>query len=576
MYKKHYKMYKDGKHWVVAAVIAAVGAEITVAFHEVHAATINNKPAVAAKTATTTVTNVTNQSSQVASQQKSLTNSQVKTVTVSAQSQVSQAKQSSQQLVASQVTSVSAVTSQASSVNSTAVTSQSFVTSATNKHNDSATVSQAPKMVQTSYNTATSMHITASVASQQVATSVSPTISATTSDNASQAASATSVTSQSIASQQSATSNVHSSQTATALDLVSQQASTHNMQSNVNNNNQQTNIASQANNPVAKAQSVSLAASTAVLTLGDSNAPRMDAIDLSSWNNNGQTITVDQFRYIKSCGVKTIIVKLTEGNYYTWSGALADIRNAQAAGLNVSVYHFAHYNSYNSAINEANYFANAIDSLGLSKNIVVVDDLEANDTNVNNEAYYTQVFFNQLANRGYHNHVLYTFVSYGQRANVVNAVGADHVWMAQYPYTPSKDSLWNTQYGAWQFSCTTTIQGLAGYFDVSIDYKNIFGDNTPQQVEQNGKWYLEQNGKKLTGFQQVPGQNKTCYYDPNNGGAMVYGQQYINGHWYLFDQNTGAMQTGWQTVYDGSLHRNKDVWYNAQGQMAHGLTEVSN
>ncbi|MFT8825369.1 MAG: hypothetical protein ABF536_05470, partial [Liquorilactobacillus mali] len=33
---------------------------------------------------------------------------------------------------------------------------------------------------------------------------------------------------------------------------------------------------------------------------------------------------------------------------------------------------------------------------------------------------------------------------------------------------------------------------------------------------------------------------KTVYY--NGNGQMLYGKQFINGKWYTFDKNTGAMK----------------------------------
>ncbi|WP_262338551.1 hypothetical protein [Lactiplantibacillus plantarum] len=44
---------------------------------------------------------------------------------------------------------------------------------------------------------------------------------------------------------------------------------------------------------------------------------------------------------------------------------------------------------------------------------------------------------------------------------------------------------------------------------------------------------------------------------------MQYGQQHLNGHSYLFDQKTGAMQTGFKYI----SQQNKIVYYNSQGQM---------
>ncbi|MEL1239423.1 N-acetylmuramoyl-L-alanine amidase, partial [Liquorilactobacillus nagelii] len=55
----------------------------------------------------------------------------------------------------------------------------------------------------------------------------------------------------------------------------------------------------------------------------------------------------------------------------------------------------------------------------------------------------------------------------------------------------------------------------------------------------NGHWYLFDTviGSMKTGFQYIANQHKTVYY--NNNGQMLYGQQYLNGHWYLFDTVIG-------------------------------------
>ncbi|RWZ60992.1 hypothetical protein EQK34_16710 [Lacticaseibacillus paracasei] len=53
-------------------------------------------------------------------------------------------------------------------------------------------------------------------------------------------------------------------------------------------------------------------------------------------------------------------------------------------------------------------------------------------------------------------------------------------------------------------------------------------------------------GSMKTGFQYIANQHKTVYY--NNNGQMLYGQQHLNGHWYLFDTVTFLMKTGFQYI----------------------------
>ena len=91
------------------------------------------------------------------------------------------------------------------------------------------------------------------------------------------------------------------------------------------------------------------------------------------------------------------------------------------------------------------------------------------------------------------------------------------------------------------------------------------------QVNENGKWYLRENGKNLTGFQYIKNQNKTVYYDPLTG-QMLYGQQKINGYWYDFDSITGAMKFGYQWI----SNQNKEVYYNpVTGSMVYGQQKIN-
>ena len=86
----------------------------------------------------------------------------------------------------------------------------------------------------------------------------------------------------------------------------------------------------------------------------------------------------------------------------------------------------------------------------------------------------------------------------------------------------------------------------------------------------NGHWYLfDNNGHYKTGFQWIPEQHKTVYYARN--GQMQYGQQRINGHWYLLDNCTGAMKTGFQWI----ANQHKTVYYAGNGQMQYGQQRIN-
>ena len=135
------------------------------------------------------------------------------------------------------------------------------------------------------------------------------------------------------------------------------------------------------------------------------------------------------------------------------------------------------------------------------------------------------------------------------------------------------------QYG-WQW-----IENATRYFDT------FTGKMAVGQQKLNDHWYLfDQNGVMQRGFQYIPDQNKTVYYNKQGQmqygwqwienatryfdtftGKMAIGQQKLNDHWYLFDQN-GVMQRGFQYIPD----QNKTVYYNEQGQMQYGWQWIEN
>ncbi|MGL9971897.1 GH25 family lysozyme [Enterococcus sp. DIV1420a] len=102
--------------------------------------------------------------------------------------------------------------------------------------------------------------------------------------------------------------------------------------------------------------------------------PKDDFIDISSWNGN---IQVESYRnLINTYGVKGNVVKLTEGLGYRNPAARNQIENAKAAGLQVSAYHYAQYNSEWQARLEAQFFAQTARDLGFQSDDILINDLE--------------------------------------------------------------------------------------------------------------------------------------------------------------------------------------------------------
>ena len=139
------------------------------------------------------------------------------------------------------------------------------------------------------------------------------------------------------------------------------------------------------------------------------------------------------------------------------------------------------------------------------------------------------------------------------------------------------------QYG-WQW-----VNNATRYFDT------FNGAMVTGQQRINGHWYLfDNNGAMQRGFQNLKayGDDKTVYYNQDGwmlygwqgidnvpyyfdtfNGAMMTGERYINGHWYLFNDK-GQMQRGFQKVMENG--KEKTVYYNYDGWRLYGWQGIDN
>lgn len=213
------------------------------------------------------------------------------------------------------------------------------------------------------------------------------------------------------------------------------------------------------------------------LSITDTNKPRADFVDVSSHNDY---ISVDEYKIMKSYGIKGVSVKLTEGTSYKNPFAKNQIKNAQAAGLMVSVYHFSWFESEGSAKSEANYFSNMAQELGLSKATLMINDLETPELKYKKGVNHTKnskAFEKQLNALGYSSVNHYLGLHWINEGVIKpNELGNEKVWVAAYPYNPTSNQ-YHTQYGAWQWSSSMTFPGVHGVYDISSDYVGSYSSN---------------------------------------------------------------------------------------------------
>ena len=208
-------------------------------------------------------------------------------------------------------------------------------------------------------------------------------------------------------------------------------------------------------------------------------------VDVSS--HNGE-ISIGDYRTLANKGVGGVVVKLTEDTWYKNPNAENQIRNAQAAGLQVSTYHFSRYTSEEAARAEARFYIAAAQRLNLPKNTLMVNDFEdaKMQPNINRT---TQAWVDEMRKNGYTNLMFYTSASWLDENNLrkkgpVNTAqfGLQNFWVAQYPspklsVNDAKSLRYNGKAGAWQFTSQAELLPGKHLFDHSVDYTGRFTAN---------------------------------------------------------------------------------------------------
>ncbi|CYV40285.1 autolysin AtlA [Streptococcus suis] len=205
-------------------------------------------------------------------------------------------------------------------------------------------------------------------------------------------------------------------------------------------------------------------------------------IDVSSHNG---TLSVADYKTLAANGISGVVVKLSEAVSYLNPYAEGQVKNALAAGLKVSVYHYSHFTSKEEAKAEAQYFVAAAKKLGLPTSTLMVNDIEEQATrkNINENM---KAWEEEMRRLGYSNLIHYTGASWldDNSLGVVgpiqtNQFGMTNFWVAQYPYstmTPAQamSMSLHARTAAWQYTSKATLLPGRSFFDVNLDYTNRF------------------------------------------------------------------------------------------------------
>ena len=524
--KKRFKMYKSGKNWVVAPIVF-----LGVTLFE--AGMTNSVSA-------DSVSSVSNSQNNVQQKEQSQTSS-----SSLQQSQVRLANNSSKAIASSNSEAVISSSTTQKSSSASVNANQSSVSN----NNFAVTSSSATQKSETTPAVSSSKANVSSMNSKASSTPVN-----NSSSSVSSKASVAQSSSSSVSSQASSSKKADASSTSTDTGITPAVAK------------ENDKILSDSKNVTRRDETATIYNMNTFAQGYVSN--RSLGVDVSSYQGT------DMSQYANA-GATFSIVKVSQGTGYVNPNAAGQISSSEAHGMMVQGYHYATFGGNNGAADaEASHAIDAAHQVGLPQGTYFACDYEADasgDVGANTSAVIE--FMQRIKDAGYVP-LLYSGEYYMKNHLNLQAIidrFGNCIWIAAYPtigavsgpdfnYFPSTDGVIMWQY-------TDNWKGMN--VDSSV---NVLPLNPQSQVGgqkyENGHWHYYQNGNMVkNSFVNIQDQNKTCYYD--NNGNMVYGEQNIGGHWYYFNQVTGAMAKGITNI------GYKTVDYNNQGQMQYGEQNIN-
>ena len=189
-------------------------------------------------------------------------------------------------------------------------------------------------------------------------------------------------------------------------------------------------------------------------------------IDVSKWQEN-----ID-FQKVKNAGASFVMIRVgsqagTDGEYNLDPYFKQNIENALKNNLKVGIYFYSYAHSNKEAKKQANWVINQIKDYEISLPVVFdfesftsFNDMELSIFGLNQVA---NTFIKTLEDKGYQS------VLYGSK-NYLNAIWKYHtkpVWLAHY----TNETDYDKEYFMWQMCDDGKIDGIDGYVDIDILYK---------------------------------------------------------------------------------------------------------
>lgn len=254
-----------------------------------------------------------------------------------------------------------------------------------------------------------------------------------------------------------------------------------------------------------------------VCALSPESTPTYQGIDVSAWQGY-----ID-YEKVKQDGIEIVYIKATEGTWYVDSYLQYNYENAKKQGLKVGFYHFVRATNVAQARQEAEFFANAIQSMEPDCRLAM-DFEEFGDLSIEQINEISFAFLEHLQEITKKELVIYSNTN--DAINIFSEELAQKypLWVANYgvqePYDNGK---WNSWIG-FQYTSRGIVNGISGYVDKNEFAKEILlEDNSPipeqetnPQTGQNEIIYTVKWGDTLNQIARAYGTTASVLARENN------------------------------------------------------------
>ena len=177
------------------------------------------------------------------------------------------------------------------------------------------------------------------------------------------------------------------------------------------------------------------------------------------------------FKNLKNCGVKAVVIKLTQGSEdgddYVNPKFATQKQNAERAGLITHAYHYARFTSKNDAVNEAHWFIKNLNRYHVSKSSVAVVDVEDAALPKCDLDADVKAFMNTVKQSGYRKTDLYTMAAWFWSGRMNRNSFRQNVWVARYGNVTEPGV---SQVGTWQY----TDHFAGNQLDMRYDFDGFY------------------------------------------------------------------------------------------------------